>query len=128
MTHDEYCIDVCKAKCCSIYHGPEKVNCPKLIDSRCSVYKERFKEGAEAKEIVGFVQIGGNIQPFICGRILDLISEKALPGWIEAQCCYAHPELLKGDVCSENQRLETSTGWLTEQAITARFRRTSWSF
>lgn len=104
MTPDEYCISVCGAKCCYLRSDTEVVKCPRLIGSRCSIYQQRFRDECEAKEVVGLVRIGGDWQPFVCGQIADLLLEGALPDWVAAQCCYAHPELLEDVRCSESQK------------------------
>jgi hypothetical protein len=46
---------------------------------------------------VGHFQFQGRLHPFICGKIADVIKAGLLPQDIEAQCCYAHPELLEMD-------------------------------
>lgn len=103
ISADDYCIKVCKAKCCVI--DAEKIPCPLLTpDCKCSIYKERFGEGSKEEEIVGWYQSSvldsdGNrtIQPIMCSRILTILAEDNLPLDVRAQCCYAHPELLNKD-------------------------------
>lgn len=95
MTKDEYCISVCKAKCC--YWHDVKKPCPRLTeDCKCSIYEQRFGPDSAHVEIVGWAEkYPGTVLPFICSRIEQLIKDKHLPDDVEAQCCYAHPELLE---------------------------------
>lgn len=87
MTHDEYCIEICKAKCCKLWDNKkESYRCIKLSsDCRCSIYQQRFGPGSLINERIGEI---------VCGRIKNVLKKKQLPEWIESQCCYAHPELL----------------------------------
>lgn len=90
---DAYCIDVCKAKCCT--HPVHKVECPRLgPDKRCTIYELRYRPGAPAIETVGFYEHGGKTFAFKCGRIGQLIADGHVPDDVVAGCCYAHPELL----------------------------------
>lgn len=103
ISADDYCIKVCKAKCCVIQ--AEQIKCPLLTaDCKCSIYKERFGEGSQAEEIVGWytskvLDSDGNrtIQPVLCSRIETILKEDNLPLDVRAQCCYANPELLNKD-------------------------------
>lgn len=98
IDHATYCAKVCGAKCCYLYK-PHPIPCPRLSpDCTCSIYEDRFQEGAPAAVEVGQFLFQGRLQPFICGRIEDLINAKLLPKDIEAQCCYAHPKLLNIEV------------------------------
>lgn len=97
IDHATYCAKVCGAKCCYLYK-PDPIPCPCLAsDCTCSIYEERFREGAPALMAVGHFQFQGRLRPFICGKIVEVIKAGLLPQDIEAQCCYAHPELLEMD-------------------------------
>lgn len=100
ITKDQYCIQVCKAKCC--YHPKYQIKCSKLtMDCKCSIYEQRFGEGSKEEQVVDFYQIKNkakdsiDILPFTCSRISKLIETKQLAPHVEDQCCYAHPELLE---------------------------------
>lgn len=83
----------------------EKVPCPNRdpVSKLCNIYESRYKPGAPAVEIVGFHRLERSARAFpvfralACGRILDIIARKELPPEVEAQCCFAHPELLERD-------------------------------
>ena len=97
MDHATYCAKICGAKCCYLYK-PHPIPCPRLApDCSCSIYEERFRDGSPAVVTVGFFRLRGDLRPFACGKIEDTIKEGLLAQEIEAQCCYAHPELLKTD-------------------------------
>lgn len=101
-----YCIQVCKAKCCYLNTpwGEGPIKCPRLAeDNSCSVYHKRYGELVhEPLVVVGRWQskvrkdIDGNPVdlPFYCGHVKDIIEKGWMPKDVEAQCCYAHPELL----------------------------------
>lgn len=95
MTKDEYCINVCKGKCC--YR--DGLRCAYLKDGACKIYKQRFREGACDFVLVDIVQINQRGEtkkvPFFCFNIQTLINEDKLSEDIKAQCVYAHPELLE---------------------------------
>lgn len=100
ISHAEYCQNICGAKCCKI--PSEDFSCPKLTkDNLCSIYQERFAEGQPAEKLISIFRSkirGANGQivfkAMSCGRIAKLITDKKLPPEVEAQCCFAHPELL----------------------------------
>lgn len=97
MDHATYCAKVCGAKCCYLYK-PHPIPCPCLAsNATCSIYEDRFREGSPAAVQVGHFLFKGELRPFICGKIMDVIQAGLLPKEIEAQCCYAHPELLTRD-------------------------------
>ena len=90
MTKDEYCIEVCGAKCCRV--GPKK-RCPKLgNDCRCTIYESRFAADAPDLVTVGFIRWKGKKQAIECGRIETILDK--LPRSITDGCVYAHPHLL----------------------------------
>lgn len=101
MTKDDYCINVCKAKCCRLWD--ESKTCPKLgPDCKCTIYKERFGPDSPEEQVVGFYSSKSAdddghlmLKAFVCSRITKLIENKLLPEWVEKGCCYAHPELLE---------------------------------
>ncbi len=93
MTKDEYCFNVCKAKCCYSPHGNK---CPHLAaDNKCSVYHERFTLGMPVKwkSAEGYKAGKPRLRVLQCSGIEELIKTKALPPAIRAQCVYVHPEL-----------------------------------
>lgn len=92
---DDYCIHVCGGKCC--IHPTDHISCIYLKDGACSVYEERYSEGHPEEELIFFYTIGGPPKPFYCGKIEKLIEKKQLSPEVEAQCCYAHEELLLKD-------------------------------
>lgn len=93
MTPAEYCIGVCGGKCCT--HPVTKQRCPRQADDgSCSIYDLRYREGHPKREEVGAYMWRGKMVVFECGTIEELISSKTLAPEIEAQCCFAHPELL----------------------------------
>lgn len=98
ITKDDYCINVCGAKCCR-YLNPERA-CPNLTpDNKCGVYQYRYTKDAPEFEIVGWYKVKDNkgltiIKPFVCGMIEKMLARNELPSLMKAQCCYAHPELL----------------------------------
>ena len=92
MTHDEYCINICKAKCCRLFeepNGDEKDRCRKLgTDFKCTIHHLWENNTCnQTKETIGF-----ETRP-----ILRVIQDRLLPQWVEDRCCYAHPELLEND-------------------------------
>lgn len=104
MTKDEYCINVCGAKCCT--NPADGKRCPRLgKDSRCTIYKERYRPGAPEVEAVALYVIGGKIKQFYCGQIETLLAQKQIAPEIAIQCVYAHPELLE----KYNARISEST-------------------
>jgi hypothetical protein len=98
VTRDEYCVQVCGGKCCT--HPVTKVRCPRqCADGSCGIYEHRYvRIGALKQEIVGFYEHDGKTLAFECGQILDLIAAKSLAPEVEAQCCYARPELLNQEI------------------------------
>lgn len=98
ISNDEYCIRVCCGKCCT--HPVTKVRCPKQADDgSCSIYEHRYvRIGALKQETVALYEHQGRTLKFECGQILDLIAAKMLAPEVEAQCCYAHPELLNQEI------------------------------
>ena len=99
MTKDEYCINVCGAKCCT--HSCGRV-CPHLRDDKkCAIYAERFADDQPDDQLVAITQSATSGDPtlisFICTRIEVLIRDNRLPKAIADQCCYAHLELLLCD-------------------------------
>ncbi len=101
MTPEDYCKDVCGAKCC--IHPVDLVTCPYLnANKQCSIYEYRFvRPDAEEREIVGTyitTDEKGNkkIKAFVCSRIKPLLDAGLIPQPIADQCCYQHPELLEG--------------------------------
>lgn len=106
MEVKDYCSKVCKGKCCyqRLSDEPGHVRCNHLNNaSLCNVYDLRFNNMQPDVVVVGYyksktyITLFGNTatRPFYCGRITNLIKEGLLPKDIEAQCCIAHPELLK---------------------------------
>lgn len=107
MDADTYCIKVCGGKCCTLYPKDEApVRCPRQADDgTCTVYDRRYSEPLVHQKLVVVGQwksqarrdIDGALItfPFYCGHIKDIIASGSLPEEIEAQCCYAHPELLE---------------------------------
>lgn len=95
MDHFTYCRDVCGAKCCK--HHATQTLCPQLADDKsCKCYKERYADGMGDLVYVGSVEINDKQKiDFMCGRIEQMIAKGQLPEEIIAQCCYAHPQLLK---------------------------------
>lgn len=100
MPYSQYCSEVCGAKCCKVYlEDTDEVlcECPKLSENRtCSIYKERYEQGKP----YGFQKLvphrtGLKVISVDCGEVKEILKKKQLPGWIEAQCCFAHPELLE---------------------------------
>lgn len=101
-----YCIKVCGGKCCYLHTpwGEAPIRCPKLAeDNSCSVYDRRYKELVdEPLVVVGQWQskvrktIDGEpvTYPFYCGHVKTIIANGHMAKEVEAQCCYAHPELL----------------------------------
>ena len=100
MTPEDYCKDVCGAKCC--IHPVDFVTCPYLnANKQCSIYEHRFvRPDAEEREIVGTyitTDEKGNkkLKAFVCSRIKPLLDAGLIPNEVASQCCYAHPELLR---------------------------------
>lgn len=103
MNKDEYCINICKAKCCrDSVHG---ITCMHLCaDSKCAVYAQRFKPEALESLAVAVQEHQGKLYTIICNRIEKLLRENTLTPEVVSQCCYAHPELLT----KESQNEESS--------------------
>lgn len=79
---DRYCIEVCKAKCCFTSAGKR---CPNLTaENKCGIYKLWKDNWCNYKT-----------EEIWTVPIMYAIKNKLLPQDIAAQCCYAHPELLK---------------------------------
>lgn len=102
ISKDDYCIKICKAKCCTLYTEGVAVICPKLSsDCKCTIYKDRFTPFAPDVVKVGeyslWLKNGPEKRNFYCSRVENLIAKNLLPDDIRAGCCYAHPELLKKD-------------------------------
>lgn len=104
MRARDYCSKICGAKCCTEWN--EFYTCSKLkANCKCSIYQKRFNDPKmlDYEVIESFksnlVQIGNKPanKYLICGRIKKLIENEQLPKWIADQCCYVHPELLKGE-------------------------------
>lgn len=97
MTRDEYCISVCRGKCCRI--AADDVVCQHLKDGACSIYRERFADSAPDSQCVGlYVDRAGELKAFVCNRIMNIIGKGLMDPEVEAGCCYAHPELLEAHV------------------------------
>lgn len=89
MTSKDYCSKVCGAKCCRA-HGelisPSK--CPKLTaENLCSVYKHRLEVRFDG------LKRNGELVKIACVKPEAFMPN--LPPEVLAQCCVAHPELLK---------------------------------
>jgi hypothetical protein len=101
-----YCREICGGQCCYLRTPEEGVlPCPNLKeDKSCGVYEKRYADGMPNLVQVGtyrsrsIVDLEGQpaVRPFFCGRIVAILAAKGLPPEVEAQCCVAHPELLKG--------------------------------
>lgn len=101
-----WCRERCQAKCCYLRLPEEgEVACPNLTPEKtCGVYSERYHGAARDQDlvVVGYwrsrryrdLSGGGATRPFWCGRITEILRRKALPPEVEANCVYAHPELL----------------------------------
>lgn len=90
MNHGEYCTTVCKGKCCKVFDENQKEiwRCPNQLDSgACAIYDEWKDTGTCG---IYFPEIEN-----ILVNINQAIERKLLDPRIEAQCCYAHPELLE---------------------------------
>lgn len=99
MTLEEYCSQVCKAKCCHTRTGQR---CPHLQTTcRCGIYAERFALGEPDKTVVARTRetdpaTGKEyLRSWVCGRIAVLIRQGEIPQEIVDQCAVAHPELLQ---------------------------------
>lgn len=100
MNQLEYCTKICGGKCCVLHLEDEgSIPCPRLnADKSCSVYKERYAEGAPDLVVVGYWKsrkyktLDGDdaVRPFWCGHIKKLPMSPEL----KEKCCVFHPELL----------------------------------
>lgn len=96
ISKDRYCIEICKAKCCT--HKATGHKCCHLAeDNKCKIYKERFGANSKESEIVDVWQHNNKLYQLICGRIEKIIASNSLDPEIRAQCCYANPSVLDGD-------------------------------
>jgi hypothetical protein len=105
VTEQEYCREVCGAKCCHLRlpDEGEPIACPHLkSDNACAVYNVRYAEGADDLVVVGYWQsrryktlLGQPAErPFWCGRILKLHAAGMIPPEVAQGCCVIHPALL----------------------------------
>lgn len=85
MTEQEYCSQVCGAKCCAIWMGKSICAfCPQLkADRTCRDYENRL----------GFEFAIRLPHRFVIGKC-SMVKDITLPKHIEDQCCVYHPELL----------------------------------
>lgn len=105
MDRDQYCIQVCKGKCCIFRDKTEgEVRCPNLQENgACGVYKERYADGMPDVVAVGryrskvYKDLKGEFvdRPFFCGRIEQILAAGSLPRDIRDQCCYFNPAVLE---------------------------------
>ena len=101
MTKDEYCINVCGGKCCTLHLGEHRIRCSEqLKDNSCGIYKERFEPGAPEKKLVSLYVIPDKqgcptVGQFWCWRIEALLVHNQLPEEVQENCCYVHPDLLE---------------------------------
>jgi hypothetical protein len=88
MTHDEYCVNVCGGKCCTVWDENRKpvLTCPNHgSDGRCKIFHEWKDKGTCNIQIPGTTSL----------PILQLVEEPEFPEWLKGECCYVHPELLE---------------------------------
>ena len=97
MTKDEYCIDVCGAKCCMWWKEKTVTHiCPHLgKDRKCRAYY-RWKDNVCDETYT--VLHNNELYEIRTKSIMTMIEEKLIPDWVIAQCCYAHPHLLEEHV------------------------------
>ena len=99
LTHDEYCINVCKAQCCKYVKAPNgyaKTHCSHLQDdNRCGIHSEWENNTCNHSYLV---QIGKDTVWVQTANVEKVIGKGVMPEWMEEQCCYAHPELLEIEI------------------------------
>ena len=105
LTHDEYCLQVCKGKCCVLHDATEgAVRCPNLQENgACGVYQQRYADGQPDVVVVGryksrvYKELDGTPadRTFFCGRIEQLLAQNAIPDEVKKQCCYHDERLLE---------------------------------
>lgn len=80
MTHDTYCIEVCRGACC--YNN--EMACPNLCDGACSIHHLWVNNSC-----------GVASDEFKTAPIVEALEKGWVPKNIVEKCCYAHPGLLE---------------------------------
>lgn len=97
MTKDQYCVEVCKAKCCKWWSIKKQVFhvCPHLDcnTSKCRVHDKWKDKGQCSETYTAFVK--GDLFEVQTMSIKEMIEGKLLPEWILEKCCYVNEEVLK---------------------------------